>query len=73
MCCVLTPSIFTPSDKLYIKIMLKIGISGVNNPSKDMISSLTMGDKFQKHSFKEPNIQTQGHVSERSYFDILHF
>ena len=22
---------------------------------------------------KGPNIQTQGHVSKRSYFDILHF
>ena len=32
-----------------------------------------MGDKLQRHSFKEPNIQTQGHVSKRSYFDILHF
>ena len=38
--CVLAPSTFTPSDKLYIKIMLEIGFTGVNNPSKDMISSV---------------------------------
>ena len=36
-----SPLTFTSSDKLYIKIMLKINFNGVNSPSKGIISYLS--------------------------------